>query len=79
LDFPEVVADFRKNTGKQFAPEAVVALFRAILREVEGGTRERTFSRLLGRDYLRKDESQPLVVELLAELETDKGAAVGST
>jgi response regulator RpfG family c-di-GMP phosphodiesterase len=78
LNFPEVVADFRKNTGKQFAPEAVVALFRAILREVEGETRERTFSRLLGRDYLRKDECQPLVVELLAELETDKSAAVGS-
>ncbi|MDT7542897.1 MAG: hypothetical protein QOE33_2801 [Acidobacteriota bacterium] len=79
LEFPEVVADFRKNTGKQFAPEAVVALFRAILRELEGETRERTFSRLLGRDYLRRDECQPLVIELLAELEAGESAAVGST
>jgi HD-GYP domain-containing protein (c-di-GMP phosphodiesterase class II) len=78
LEFPEVVADFRKNTGKQFAAEAVVPLFRAILREIEGEARERNFSRLLGHGYLQKEECVPLVVELLAELEASESAAVGS-
>jgi HD superfamily phosphodiesterase len=75
-EFNEVVEDFRRNTGKQFAAEAVAALFRAILKEVEGETRERTFTRLLGRDYLRRDECKPLVVELLAELGAGESAAV---
>lgn len=77
-NFPEVVEDFRKNTGKQFALEAVVALFRAILKEVEGETRERAFAKLLGRDYLKGEECRPLLVELLAELEAGESASVAS-
>jgi HD-GYP domain-containing protein (c-di-GMP phosphodiesterase class II) len=77
-EFHEVVADFRKNTGKQFAPEAVAPLFRAILKEMDGETRERRFARLLGKDYLRAEECRPLLVELLEELEAGARAAVGS-
>ncbi len=75
-EFHEVVEDFRRNTGKQFACEAVAALFRAILKEIEGETRERTFARLLGRDYLRADECKPLLVGLLAELGAGESTAV---
>lgn len=77
-ELPEVVEDFRKNTGKQFAPEVVVALFNAILRELDGATRERRFARLLGRGYLQTDLSRPLVVELLAELGQGGRAAADS-
>jgi HD-GYP domain-containing protein (c-di-GMP phosphodiesterase class II) len=77
-EFCEAVEDFRKNTGKQFAPEAVVALFRAILREVDGETRERKFTRMLGASYLQTAECRPLIVALLAELESNERAAVGT-
>lgn len=74
-EFPEVVADFRTNTGKQFAPEVVVALFSAILKEIDGANRERRFARLLGRDYLQPDLCRPLIVELLTELGHGERAA----
>lgn len=76
-EFPEVVEDFRANTGKQFAPEAVVPLFRALLKEIEGETRERAFARLLGRDYLRPELCRPLLVELLADLDAGACATAG--
>ena len=77
-EFHEVIEDFRKNTGKQFAAEAVVALFRAILKELDGETRERRFAKLLGKDYLQKDTCRPMLVALLEELEAGERAAVGS-
>jgi CRISPR/Cas system-associated endonuclease Cas3-HD len=69
-NFDEVVEDFRRNTGKQFAPEIVCALFRAMRRELEGETSERRFARMLGRDYFSADSCRPLVAGLLAELES---------
>jgi HD-GYP domain-containing protein (c-di-GMP phosphodiesterase class II) len=77
-EFPEVVEDFRQNTGKQFAPEVVVALFGAILKEVDGATRERRFAHLLGRDYLQPDLCRPLVVKLLSELGDGERAAAST-
>jgi hypothetical protein len=77
-EFHEVIDDFRKNTGKQFAPEAVVPLFRAILKELDGETRERRFARLLGKDYLRAEECRPQLVGLLEELETGEKAVAGA-
>ncbi|HVG30288.1 MAG TPA: HD domain-containing phosphohydrolase [Pyrinomonadaceae bacterium] len=74
-EFPEVVEDFRRTTGKQFAPEVVVALFSAILKELDGVTRERRFARLLGRDYLQPARCRPLIVELLDELTRVERAA----
>ena len=77
-EFPEVVEDFRKNTGRQFDAEPVVALFTAILKELDGAARERIFVRLLGREYLRCEQHRPLVVELLDELAEGERAAVRS-
>jgi HD-GYP domain-containing protein (c-di-GMP phosphodiesterase class II) len=78
-EFCEVVEDFRKNTGKQFAHEVVAALFRAILKEVDGETRERKFARLLGSDYLQNEQCRPLLVELLAELDAGAHAAASAS
>ncbi|HEX5708905.1 MAG TPA: HD domain-containing phosphohydrolase, partial [Pyrinomonadaceae bacterium] len=50
--FEDVVEDFRRNCGKQFAPEPLAALCRALHKEACGETRPRVLLRLLGRDYL---------------------------
>jgi HD-GYP domain-containing protein (c-di-GMP phosphodiesterase class II) len=77
-EFIEVVEDFRKNTGKQFAPEVIIALLRAILKELDGEVRERKFARLLGKGYLDAELCRPPLVALLTELEAGERAAVGS-
>jgi hypothetical protein len=63
--FPEVVADFRSNAGRQFDPVIAAALFRAMLNELDGGPQGRRFTRLLGRDYFNAEQCRPLVTELL--------------
>jgi hypothetical protein len=77
-EFNEVVEDLRKNTGKQFAPEVVAALLRAILKEMDSESGERRITRLLGRDYLVAENCRPLLVGLLEELSAGEKAAVGS-
>ena len=67
--FPEVVADFRSNAGRQFDPAVAAALFRAMLNELDGGPAPRRFTRLLGRDYFNAEQCRPLVTELLNELD----------
>ncbi len=74
----EVVEDFRKNSGKQFEPEVVAALCRAMLKEVNGETTERRIMKMLGKGYLEPEECRPLLVELLAELESGKPAVAES-
>jgi CRISPR/Cas system-associated endonuclease Cas3-HD len=76
--FTEVVEDFRKNAGKQFEPEVVAALCRALLKEVNGETKERLMMKLLGKGYLEPEECRPLLVELIAELESSAALAAGS-
>jgi CRISPR/Cas system-associated endonuclease Cas3-HD len=75
--FTEVVEDFRKNSGKQFAPEVLAALCRALLKEVNGETKERVMMKLLGKGYLEPEECRPLLVELIAELEAGAALAAG--
>jgi hypothetical protein len=67
--FPEVVADFRDNAGRQFDPVMAAALFRAMLSELDGERRERRFTRILGRDYFNAEQCRPLVAELLNDLD----------
>jgi HD-GYP domain-containing protein (c-di-GMP phosphodiesterase class II) len=67
--FDEVVADFRRNAGKQFAPPVVVALCRALLKEARGETRPRQIMRLLGRDYV-EEHAIPALEQLIADLES---------
>ena len=74
----EVVDDFRHNTGKQFEPEPVRALFRAMLRELDGEAKERHFIRLLGKDYFDGAGSRELVAGLLRDLGTDASATASA-
>jgi len=76
--FDEVVEDFRRNTGKQFAPEVVVAFCRALLKEAKGETRPRHIIRLLGKGYV-EGGSLPLLENLITELEAAAPVAVGQS
>ncbi|HEY0083064.1 MAG TPA: HD domain-containing phosphohydrolase, partial [Pyrinomonadaceae bacterium] len=76
--FPDVIADFRKNAGKQFAPEVLAALCRAMLKEVDGETKERLMMKLLGKGYIEPEECRPLLLELISELESNATLAAGS-
>lgn len=67
--FDEVVEDFRRNAGRQFATPVVVALCRALLKEARGETRPRQMMRLLGRDYV-EEQALPALEQLIADLES---------
>jgi HD-GYP domain-containing protein (c-di-GMP phosphodiesterase class II) len=75
--FTEVVEDFRKNAGKQFESEVLAALCRALLKEVNGEVKERRMSKMLGKGYLEPEVCRPLLVQLIAELESPAMLAVG--
>src|SRR5687767_2619456 len=75
----EVVIDLRANTGKQFAPEVVCALCRALLKEVRGETTERRFLKLLGKGYIENERIAPLIAELLSELDPQVSMAAAGT
>jgi hypothetical protein len=75
--FDEVIEDFRRNSGKQFAPEVVVALCRALLKEARGETRPRHMLRILGKGYV-EDGALPTLENLIAELEAGRAAALGT-
>lgn len=57
----EVFEDLLRNSGKQFAPDITSALFRGILREATGESKEKRFRRLLGREYMEAENLVPLV------------------
>src|SRR5215213_5521934 len=67
--FEEVVEDFRRNSGKQFAPDVVAAFCRAILKEARGETRPRAITRLLGKDYV-EENTLPALEQLIHDLES---------
>lgn len=66
----DVVDDFRRNTGKQFAPEVVIPFCRALLKEMDGQSKERRIIKMLGRDYVDAERVAPLLKDLLGELES---------
>jgi HD-GYP domain-containing protein (c-di-GMP phosphodiesterase class II) len=74
--FEEVVADFRRNAGRQFATPVVVALCRALVKEVRGETKPRQMIPLLGRDYV-EERTLPALEQLIADLEAGTHAAAG--
>jgi HD-GYP domain-containing protein (c-di-GMP phosphodiesterase class II) len=79
-NFDEVIRDFRRNTGTQFDPAVVIALCRALLKELNGETKERRFLKMLGKNYLAAEKDVPLLKELLAELDPNtKAAAAGGS
>lgn len=72
--FQDVVEDLRRSTGKQFAHEVVIPFCHAILKELEGETKERRIIKMLGRDYLDPERDIPLLKDLITELEAGTDA-----
>jgi response regulator RpfG family c-di-GMP phosphodiesterase len=77
----DVIVDFRANTGKQFDCEVVVAFCRALLKEVNGQSKERRILKMLGKNYVEPEKVIPLLAELISELDPNQqsAAAGGST
>ena len=65
----QVIVDFRKNTGSQFESEVIVALCRALLKEIKGETKTRPLIKMLGKGYIDAVKIIPLLTELISELE----------
>jgi HD-GYP domain-containing protein (c-di-GMP phosphodiesterase class II) len=77
--FDGVVDDLRRNTGTQFDPVVVAAFCRALLKELNGETKERKFLKMLGKNYLDPEKDIPLLKELLTELDPNtKAVGAGS-
>ena len=55
--FDEVIHDLRRNTGTQFDPDVVAAFCRALLKELNGETKERNFLKMLGKNYLDAEKT----------------------
>lgn len=78
--FEGVFEDFRQNTGKQFDYRVVVALCRALLKEISGESRERPIMKRLGKNYVDSERIVPLIADLIAELDPNtRSAASGAT
>ncbi len=69
-DLEAVVDDLRRNSGKQFEPKVVACFCRALLKEVNGATRNARIIRMLGRDYVERDKVAPLLQALIEDLES---------
>ena len=76
--FAEVIIDLRRNTGSQFDPVVVSAFCRALLKELNGETKERKFLKMLGKNYLDAERDKPLLIELLSELDRPPHSAVAA-
>ena len=77
--FPDVIADLRRNTGKQFDKNVVVAFCQAMLRELEGEVKERRIMKMLGKNYLDTEQTIPLLKELIAELNLQPESAAAAS
>ena len=66
--FEDVVRDLRENSGKQFDGKVVAAFARAILKEVNGVTKERRITKMLGKDYLQGENVPTLLHDLISDL-----------
>ena len=78
--FEDVVRDLRENSGKQFDGKVVAAFARALLKEVNGETKERRITKMLGKSYLEGEQVPTLLTDLITDLEevSRKGAKAQS-
>jgi putative nucleotidyltransferase with HDIG domain len=53
LSLEQTLADFRRQTGKQFDEDVVAAFCRLLLREIKGATRDRVFIPMIGLKFDR--------------------------
>jgi response regulator RpfG family c-di-GMP phosphodiesterase len=74
--FSEVIADFRRNAGRQFSPPVVAAFCRALLKEARGETRPRQIIRLLGKGYV-EEHALPALEQLISDLESGTHMVAG--
>ena len=75
----DVIVDFRHNTGKQFECEVVVAFCRALLKEINGDSKERRILKMLGKNYVEPERIIPLLSELISELDLKQSASAASS
>jgi glyoxylase-like metal-dependent hydrolase (beta-lactamase superfamily II) len=73
--FCDVIEDFRRNTGKQFDCQVVLALCRALLKEMNGTGTDRRMTKMLGKNYLEAERDTPLINQLISELDPNHQAA----
>ena len=78
--FEDVVRDLRENSGKQFDGKVVAAFARAMLKEVNGETKDRRITKMLGKSYLEGEQIPMLLTDLISDLEevSRKGAKAQS-
>lgn len=76
--FPDVIIDLGRNAGKQFDGAVVVALCRAMLKELEGETKERRIMKMLGKNYFDSEQIVPLLRQLITDLNPRPESAVAA-
>lgn len=76
--FQDVIEDFRRNTGKQFDPTVVLALCRAVLKEINGEARDRRILKMLGKNYIDRERDCSLIKQLISELDPNAKAATAT-
>jgi HD-GYP domain-containing protein (c-di-GMP phosphodiesterase class II) len=76
--FEDVVQDLRANSGKQFDGKVVAAFAKAILKEVNGETKERRITKMLGKQYLEGDQVPTLLIDLITDLNQCFAAAANA-
>ena len=70
--FEDVVRDLRESSGKQFDGKVVAAFAKALLKEVNGETKERRITKMLGKGYLDGDHVATLLTDLITDLSHEK-------
>ena len=70
--FEDVVRDLRESSGKQFDGKVVAAFAKAILKEVNGETKERRITKMLGKGYLDGENVSTLLQDLISDLSHEK-------
>ncbi|HLG15010.1 MAG TPA: HD domain-containing phosphohydrolase [Blastocatellia bacterium] len=75
LPLESALAELRRHTGKQFAPEVVTAFCRLLLREMGGVTRERVFIPMIGLKFDRRAVTETLLA-MISEFDIPRVAAV---
>ncbi len=68
LPLADVLEDFRVNTGTQFEPAVVCAFCRAFLKEIEGPSKDKRLTKLLGKNYDNVQSVSPLLRSLISDL-----------
>jgi HD-GYP domain-containing protein (c-di-GMP phosphodiesterase class II) len=67
--FEDVVRDLRENSGKQFDGKVVAAFASALLKEVNGETKDKRITKMLGKTYLEGEQVPTLLTDLISDLE----------